>query len=72
MSSLPHSYCLIKRLLCIVKCRWFLTNTFLLFVPDAFDPLDPNGNITIKWDVISWTPDGYVVSNNNLDHLLII
>lgn len=28
----------------------------------AFDPLDPNGNITIKWDVMSWTPDGYVVS----------
>lgn len=27
---------------------------------DAFDPLDPNGNITVKWDVMSWTPDGYV------------
>ncbi|CAN4090561.1 unnamed protein product [Withania somnifera] len=27
---------------------------------NAFDALDPNGNITIKWDVISWTPDGYV------------
>ncbi|XP_024182103.2 protein COBRA [Rosa chinensis] len=27
---------------------------------DAYDPLDPNGNITIKWDIISWTPDGYV------------
>ncbi|KAL5544655.1 hypothetical protein UlMin_008439 [Ulmus minor] len=26
----------------------------------AYDPLDPNGNITIKWDVMSWTPDGYV------------
>ncbi|GAU14028.1 hypothetical protein TSUD_168530 [Trifolium subterraneum] len=22
--------------------------------------LDPNANITIKWDVIQWTPDGYV------------
>lgn len=31
--------------------------------PDAYDPLDPNGNITIKWDIISWTPDGYVVSS---------
>lgn len=29
---------------------------------EAYDPLDPNGNITIKWDVISWTPDGYVAS----------
>nr|GLL39142.1 hypothetical protein CDL15_Pgr027500 [Ipomoea trifida] len=26
----------------------------------AYDPLDPTGNITIKWDVMSWTPDGYV------------
>ncbi|KAK8686233.1 hypothetical protein V6N13_125260 [Hibiscus sabdariffa] len=26
----------------------------------AYDPLDPTGNITIKWDVISWTADGYV------------
>lgn len=32
---------------------------------DAYDPLDPNGNITIKWDVISWTPDGYLVSTIN-------
>ncbi|KAG7021562.1 COBRA-like protein 4 [Cucurbita argyrosperma subsp. argyrosperma] len=33
----------------------------------AYDPLDPNGNITIKWDVVSWTPDGYVavVTMNN-------
>lgn len=30
---------------------------------EAYDALDPNGNITIKWDVISWTPDGYVVNN---------
>ncbi|CAI9111710.1 OLC1v1012000C1 [Oldenlandia corymbosa var. corymbosa] len=26
---------------------------------DAYDALDPNGNLTIKWDVISWNPDGY-------------
>ncbi|KEH21748.1 hypothetical protein MtrunA17_Chr7g0219921 [Medicago truncatula] len=34
---------------------------------DAYDPLDPNGNITIKWDIIQWTPDGYVatVTMNN-------
>lgn len=36
------------------------TNFFVIL--DAFDPLDPSGNITIKWDVVSWTPDGYVVS----------
>ncbi|MBA0686487.1 hypothetical protein Goari_014087 [Gossypium aridum] len=27
---------------------------------EAYDPLDPNGNITIKWDIMSWTSDGYV------------
>ncbi|XP_073023946.1 COBRA-like protein 4 [Primulina eburnea] len=43
----------------------------LLFVnilqAESFDPLDPFGNITIKWDVISWTADGYVavVTMNN-------
>lgn len=24
-----------------------------------------NGTITIKWDVVSWTPDGYVVSTTS-------
>ncbi|KAG5535206.1 hypothetical protein RHGRI_023105 [Rhododendron griersonianum] len=33
---------------------------FLVGLSDAYDPLDPNGNITIKWDVISWTADGYL------------
>ncbi|KAL3614415.1 COBRA-like protein 4 [Castilleja foliolosa] len=34
---------------------------------ESYDPLDPFGNITIKWDVVSWTPDGYVavVTMNN-------
>lgn len=31
-------------------------------VSEAYDALDPNGNITIKWDIMSWTADGYVVS----------
>ncbi|WOG92222.1 hypothetical protein DCAR_0311485 [Daucus carota subsp. sativus] len=26
----------------------------------AYDPLDPNGEIKIKWDLVSWTPDGYI------------
>ncbi|CAN1244061.1 COBRA-like protein 1, partial [Linum perenne] len=26
---------------------------------EAYDPLDPNGNITVKWDIINWNPDGY-------------
>ncbi|KAK4409813.1 protein COBRA [Sesamum angolense] len=40
-------------LLFLLSCSTF-TST------EAYDALDPNGNITIKWDVISWTPDGYV------------
>lgn len=29
---------------------------------DAYDSLDPVGNITIKWDVMHWTDDGYVAT----------
>ncbi|KAK3128895.1 hypothetical protein QOZ80_6BG0467930 [Eleusine coracana subsp. coracana] len=29
-------------------------------ITEAYDSLDPNGNITIKWDIMQWTPDGYV------------
>lgn len=43
------------------KCVYLLINLFFLVVA-AYDPLDPNGNITIKFDIMSWTPDGYVVS----------
>jgi len=35
---------------------------------EAYDALDPTGNITIKWDVISWTPDGYIVSDHHYFH----
>ncbi|CAL9074250.1 unnamed protein product [Musa acuminata var. zebrina] len=46
----------------------FISVLALMFSPAvAYDPLDPTGNITIKWDVISWTADGYVavVTMNN-------
>nr|GEZ64647.1 hypothetical protein [Tanacetum cinerariifolium] len=32
-----------------------------VLLAEAYDALDPIRNITIKWDIISWTPDGYVV-----------
>ncbi|XP_025696821.1 COBRA-like protein 4 isoform X1 [Arachis hypogaea] len=38
----------------------YFTYLLIFFFLAAYDPLDPNGNITIKWDVMSWTPDGYV------------
>jgi len=43
---------------------FFICLIFWLVVPfsEAYDPLDPNGNITIKWDIMSWTADGYAVS----------
>ena len=45
----------------------FVYFVLLFFViSEAYDPLDPAGNITIKWDVMSWTPDGYVVSVNSM------
>ncbi|XVF45459.1 hypothetical protein PTKIN_Ptkin02bG0208300 [Pterospermum kingtungense] len=31
------------------------------FLPYCFDPLDPNGNITVVFDIKQWTKDGYVV-----------
>ncbi|KAF9617676.1 hypothetical protein IFM89_037910, partial [Coptis chinensis] len=34
----------------------------IFYDTNAYNPLDPTGNITIKWDVVSWTVDGYVVS----------
>ncbi|KAI4964350.1 hypothetical protein ZWY2020_005911 [Hordeum vulgare] len=46
-------------------CAVLLTVVFFFSVPattETYDSLDPNGNITIKWDIISWTPDGYVRS----------
>ncbi|XP_057447752.1 COBRA-like protein 1 [Lotus japonicus] len=45
--------------------RFVLPCTLLLLLPsssEAYDPLDPNGNITIRWDILSWTGDGYVAA----------
>lgn len=46
---------------CCICCKNSVISMWMN-VSAAYDPLDPNGNITIKWDVMSWTPDGYVVS----------
>ncbi|CAN6297747.1 unnamed protein product [Urochloa humidicola] len=48
---------------CCCAAAVLLATALLLSAPDsteAYDSLDPNGNITIKWDIILWTPDGYV------------
>ncbi|GJX48904.1 RNA-directed DNA polymerase, eukaryota, reverse transcriptase zinc-binding domain protein [Tanacetum coccineum] len=36
----------------------------------AYNALDPNGNITIKWDVMPWTPDGYVMVTETFGDML--
>ena len=35
---------------------------FLIGNADGYDPLDPNGNIAIKWDVLQWSSSSYDVS----------
>ncbi|KAL5739257.1 hypothetical protein ACOSP7_028169 [Xanthoceras sorbifolium] len=37
-----------------------LSCSSLITCTEAYDALDPTGNITIKWDIMSWTPDGYI------------
>ncbi|KAH8949261.1 hypothetical protein BDL97_10G023300 [Sphagnum fallax] len=48
--------------LCLICCA----TTVILFcsfqTAEAFDSLDPNGNITVKWDIMSWTADGYMTT----------
>ncbi|XP_031392670.1 protein COBRA-like isoform X2 [Punica granatum] len=39
----------------LISCTFFASS-------EAYDALDPNGNITIRWDIMSWTPDGYVAT----------
>ncbi|XP_030527574.1 COBRA-like protein 5 [Rhodamnia argentea] len=46
-------------LLCLLSLMAIFTST-----RGGGDPLDLNGNITLRWDVMSWTPDGYVALVN--------
>ncbi|XP_057791832.1 COBRA-like protein 4 [Salvia miltiorrhiza] len=39
---------------------WAILLSMIFSHAASYDPLDPFGNVTIKWDVISWTADGYV------------
>ncbi|KAI3702492.1 hypothetical protein L6452_28230 [Arctium lappa] len=49
----------------VVEVKTVIMIRRLSHIVEAYDALDPNGNITIKWDIISWTPDGYVVKGRN-------
>lgn len=50
------------KLILMRKVLTFLCIILKNLFAEAYDALDPEGNITMKWDVMSWTPDGYVVS----------
>ncbi|XP_075474538.1 COBRA-like protein 3 isoform X2 [Primulina tabacum] len=52
MDSLAFlGWCCVQMLLLLITiCRF----------SDCYDPLDPNGNITITFDVLSYVPNGYV------------
>lgn len=47
---------------------------FYFMLVEAFDPLDPTGNVTIRWDIMSWTSDGYMVSKFQTlsDHAILL
>ncbi|XP_065860998.1 COBRA-like protein 4 [Euphorbia lathyris] len=56
------------------KLQWLIVAATVyvmrILQADGYDPLDPHGSINIRWDVMSWTPDGYLtliaaVSINN-------
>ncbi|XP_050226655.1 protein COBRA-like [Mercurialis annua] len=51
-------YFLLKPTLSQFPILFLLLTTFTL--TEAYDSLDPTGNITVKWDIINWTPDGYI------------
>ncbi|KAM3695516.1 hypothetical protein ACB098_07G137800 [Castanea mollissima] len=57
---------------CIIAChkifettdstrRWMISlRQRYLEMPDCYDPMDPNGNITVTFDIHDWTDDGYL------------
>ncbi|WCJ35817.1 Protein COBRA [Euphorbia peplus] len=53
------------------KLQWFFVASIMTILQaDGYDPLDPHGSINIRWDIMSWTPDGYVaevsIKNNQM------
>ncbi|KAG0597729.1 hypothetical protein M758_12G016900 [Ceratodon purpureus] len=48
----------ISRVYCLALALVFLVAD-LQHADAGFDILDPNGKISIKWDVVEWTADGY-------------
>ncbi|XP_043705159.1 COBRA-like protein 1 [Telopea speciosissima] len=48
------------RFMCLIPISFFLLFFLSSLSPtDGYDPLDPKGNITIKWDILEWNQDKY-------------
>ncbi|XVF11760.1 hypothetical protein REPUB_Repub08aG0055800 [Reevesia pubescens] len=60
------SYCQCRKCCSFIEMKSIcgLVALVLVMLPNAaaYDPLDPTRNITIKWDIVSWTADGYVAA----------
>ncbi|XP_027124842.1 COBRA-like protein 2 [Coffea arabica] len=44
----------------ILLLLFLLHASFSFISTDGYDAFDPTGNITIKWDIMTWNADGYV------------
>ncbi|GLJ34583.1 hypothetical protein SUGI_0695600 [Cryptomeria japonica] len=42
-----------------ISCMVFILIHGVYFASATLDPMEPDGNITVKWDILSWTDDGY-------------
>ncbi|KAL3529649.1 hypothetical protein ACH5RR_008971 [Cinchona calisaya] len=54
-----------------MKCGLLTDSGCWNVIAEAYDALDPIGNITIKWDIKTWNPDGYIVveKDENMESL---
>jgi len=43
---------------------------FYVATAGAYDPLDPTGTVTMKWDIMFWTTDGYIVSARSIAQIM--
>ncbi|CAN7089839.1 unnamed protein product [Brassica rapa subsp. narinosa] len=59
-SSVSRSTSVVSKMSFLAVLVVFLISSSYITSTEAYDALDPEGNITMKWDVMSWTPDGYV------------
>lgn len=67
LAGIVHTYSLLPLDFTCSVCLTSWSHHFFHFFADSYDPLDPNGNITVTFDTHKWTDDGYVVSVTNFN-----